>query len=208
MKAFEIISYNFDEQRFEVRINHPLKNGYFVVKDIDLDTTIYKMKLWDVNPGLGIFFIPTPKHGFDFQRDDFGGFTFELIDEGVSIDKEIMRLRYTNMYKYKQDMINDFYHPVFVNYREFFQWDRYKEFNLEGCKKVIDIGASIGLFTKYMLNKGAKEIYSVECDDRSIKALISNFSYYDNVKVIPKAVYSSEGEMELFFKDDNPLVNS
>ncbi len=86
MKAFEIISYNFDEQRFEVRINHPLKNGYFVVKDIDLDTTIYKMKLWDVNPGLGIFFIPTPKHGFDFQRDDFGGFTFELIDEGVSID--------------------------------------------------------------------------------------------------------------------------
>jgi FkbM family methyltransferase len=208
MKPFEIINYNFDEQRFDVRINYPLKNGYFVVKDIDLETTIYKMKLWDVNPGLDIFFIPTPRHGFDFQRDDFGGFTFELIDEGVVIDKEILRLRYTNMYKYKQDLINDFYHPVFVNYREFFQWDRYKEFNLEGCKKVIDVGASIGLFTKYMLNKGAKEVYSVECDDRSIKALISNFSYYDNVKIVPKALYSSEGEMELFFKDDNPLVNS
>jgi FkbM family methyltransferase len=59
-----------------------------------------------------------------------------------------------------------------------------------------------------MLNKGAKEVYAVECDDRSIKALISNFSYFDNVKVIPKALYSSEGELPLFFKEDNPLVNS
>jgi len=59
-----------------------------------------------------------------------------------------------------------------------------------------------------MLNKGAKEVYAVECDDRSIKALVSNFSYYDNVKIVPKALYSSEGEMELFYKEDNPLVNS
>lgn len=210
MKPFEIISYNFDEQRFDVRVTYPVKNGYFVVKDIDLETTIYKMKLWDIPEGktLNIFFIPTPKHAFDFQRDDFGGFIFELIDEDVIIDKEIMRLRYTDMYKYKQNMLNDFYHPVFVNYREFFQWDRYSCFDLSGCKKVIDAGASIGLFTKYMLNKGAKEVYAVECDDRSVKALESNFSYYDNVKIIPKALYSSEGELPLFFKEDNPLVNS
>jgi FkbM family methyltransferase len=97
---------------------------------------------------------------------------------------------------------------VFINYREFFQWDRYNCFDLSGCKKVIDAGASIGLFTKYMLNKGAKEVYSVECDDRSIKALKSNFSYYNNVKIIEKALYSSEGELPLFYKDDNPLVNS
>jgi FkbM family methyltransferase len=208
MKPFELISYNFDEQRFDVRINHPVKNGYFIVRDIDLDTTIYKMKLWDVNYTLDIFFIPIPKFAFDFDQPDFGGFSFELIDEGVSVDKTFMRLRYTDMYKHKQDMIHDFHHPVFVNYREFFVWDRYSSFDLTGCEKVIDAGASIGLFTKYMLNKGAKEVYAVECDDRSIKALVSNFSYYDNVKIVPKALYSSEGEMELFYKEDNPLVNS
>jgi len=208
MKPFELINYNFDEQRFDVRINHPVKNGYFIVRDIDLDTTIYKMKLWDVNYTLDIFFIPIPKFAFDFDQPDFGGFSFELIDEGVSVDKTFMRLRYTDMYKHKQDMIHDFHHPVFVNYREFFVWDRYSSFDLTGCEKVIDAGASIGLFTKYMLNKGAKEIYAVECDDRSIKALVSNFSYYDNVKIVPKALYSSEGEMELFYKEDNPLVNS
>jgi len=208
MKPFELINYNFDEQRFDVRINHPIKNGYFIVRDIDLDTTIYKMKLWDLNYVLDIFFIPIPKFAFDFQQPDFGGFSFELVDEGITIDREFMRLRNTEMYKYKQNMINDFHHPVFVNYREFFVWDRYSCFDLSGCEKVIDAGASIGLFTKYMLNKGAKEVYSVECDDRSIKALISNFSYYDNVKIVPKALYSNEGEMELFYKEDNPLVNS
>jgi hypothetical protein len=61
MKPFELINYNFDEQRFDVRINHPIKNGYFIVRDIDLDTTIYKMKLWDLNYVLDIFFIPIPK---------------------------------------------------------------------------------------------------------------------------------------------------
>ena len=208
MDSFELINYNFDQQRFDIRINHPVKDGYFVIRDIDLETTIYKMKIWDVQPGLHLHMIPTPKHGFDFQSNDFGGFIFELIDENVVLDKQILRLRYTEMYKYKQNMINDFYHPVFVNYREFFVWDRYSCFNLSGCEKVIDIGASIGLFTKYMLNKGAKEVYSVECDDRSIKALISNFSYFDNVQIIPKAIHSHEGEMNLYFKEDNPLVNS
>lgn len=208
MKSFELVNYNFNEQRFDVKISYPVKNGYFVIRDIDLETTIYKMNIWDIHSELYLHMIPTPKHGFDFQQKDFGGFIFELIDEGVIIDRQIMRLRYTEMYKYKQDMINDFYHPVFVNYREFFVWDRYKCFDLSGCKKIIDIGASIGLFTKYMLNKGAKEIYSVECDDRSIKALISNFTYFDNVKIIPKAVHSHDGEMNLYFKEDNPLVNS
>ena len=208
MKSFELINYNFAEQRFYVKTNSPLKNGYLVLKDIDLETTIYKMKLWDVTPGLFVYFIPTPKHGFDFQQETFGGFILELIDEGRVLDRELLRLRYTNMYKYKQDIFNDFYHPTFVNYREFFVWDRYRDFNLSDCKRVIDIGASVGLFTKYMLNKGAQEVYSVECDERSIRALISNFSFYDNVHIVPKAVYSEEGEVQLYYKEDNPLVNS
>lgn len=208
MSKLELLNYNFREQRFDIQINCSIKTGYIILKDIDLETTIYKMKVWDVNPGYGFFFIPTPKHGFDFSRDDFGGFLFELIDDGVVIDKQFLRLRDTDMYKYKQSFLNDFYHPVFVNYREFFQWDRYKEFNLENCEKVIDAGGSIGLFTKYMLNKGSKQVYTVECDDRSLKALRSNFSYYDNVVIVPKALYSSEGEMALYWKDDNPLVNS
>jgi FkbM family methyltransferase len=111
------------------------------------------------------------------------------------------------MYQHKQN-INDFYHPVFVNYREFFVYDRYKEFNLEGCENVIDAGASVGLFTQYMLNKGAKQVASVECDDRSIVALFSNFVSNPKVKIIGMALSDINGEKELYWKEDNPLVNS
>lgn len=204
---FQIINYNFLEQRVDFLVNHPVKNGYIIAKDIDLDTTIYKMKIWDVQPGLHAFFIPTPRHGFDFSREDFGGFTFELIDEGVVLERQILRFRYTNMYQYKQN-INDFYHPVFVNYREFFVYDRYKNFDLQGCENVVDAGASVGLFTQYMLNKGAQQIASIECDDRSITALFSNFISNPKVKIVGMALSDTNGEKELYWKEDNPLVNS
>ena len=45
MKSFELINYNFDEQRIDLRVFHPVKNGYIIAKDIDLDATIYKMKI-------------------------------------------------------------------------------------------------------------------------------------------------------------------
>ena len=207
MSKFQLVNYNFDNQQVDIRVNYPVKNGYIIIKDIDLDTTIYKMRIWNVEPGLVIFITPTPRHGFDFQREDFGGFTFELIDDGVVLERQNLRFRYTNMNQFKQN-INDFYHPVFVNYREFFVYDRYKDFNLEGCENVIDAGASVGLFTQYMLNKGAKQVASIECDDRSIVALFSNFISNPKVKIIGVALSDIDGEKELYWKEDNPLVNS
>ena len=207
MSKFQLVNYNFDNQQVDIRVNYPVKNGYIIIKDIDLDTTIYKMRIWNVEPGLVIFITPTPRHGFDFQREDFGGFTFELIDDGVVLERQNLRFRYTNMNQFKQN-INDFYHPVFVNYREFFVYDRYKDFNLEGCENVIDAGASVGLFTQYMLNKGAKQVASVECDDRSIVALFSNFIGNPKIKIIGMALSDTDGEKELYWKEDNPLVNS
>ena len=207
MSKFQLVNYNFDNQQVDIRVNYPVKNGYIIIKDIDLDTTIYKMRIWNVEPGLVIFITPTPRHGFDFQREDFGGFTFELIDGDVILERQILRFRYTNIYQFKQN-INDFYHPVFVNYREFFVYDKYKDFNLEGCENVIDAGASVGLFTQYMLNKGAKQVASVECDDRSIVALFSNFISNPKVKIIGVALSDNDGEKELYWKEDNPLVNS
>ena len=207
MSKFQLVNYNFDNQQVDIRVNYPVKNGYIIIKDIDLDTTIYKMRIWNVEPGLVIFITPTPRHGFDFQREDFGGFTFELIDEDVILERQNLRFRYTNINQFKQN-INDFYHPVFVNYREFFVYNRYKDFNLEGCENVIDAGASVGLFTQYMLNKGTKQVASIECDDRSIVALFSNFIGNPKVKIIGMALSDIDGEKELYWKEDNPLVNS
>ena len=207
MKKFEIISYNYDEQKISLRLNHLVNNGLIIIKDIDLDATLYKMEIGNVGPGWNCFIIPTPKHGMDFNSNDFGGFIVELLDDDVILERDMLRLRYTDMYKYKQN-INDHYHPSFRNYREFFVRDIYKDFNLDNCSNVIDAGASIGLFTRYMLNKGTQNIASVECDDRSITALVSNFIHNPKVKIISKALSDNNGEKTLYWDDANPLVNS
>jgi FkbM family methyltransferase len=207
VNPFELVGYNWDEQKLDIRINYPVKQGFFLIKDIDLETTIYKMKLWDMTSTLYAYMVPTPRRGFDFQREDFGGFLFELIDEGVVIHKEFLRFRNTNLFKFKQD-IDDFHHPVFMNYREFFVEGKYSEFDLEDCQKVFDGGASIGLFTRFMINKGAKEVIAVECDQRSVEALRANFYKHPQVKIVDKAISNIEGQMEMLWKEDNPLVNS
>ena len=39
---------------------------------------------------------------------------------------------------------------------------------------VLDCGANVGIFTKYALNKGAKYVYSFECDPSNYECLILN----------------------------------
>ena len=39
---------------------------------------------------------------------------------------------------------------------------------------VLDCGANVGIFTKYALNKGAKHVYSFECDPSNYECLILN----------------------------------
>ena len=50
------------------------------------------------------------------------------------------------------------------NYIEFFADDIYGCFNLNDLDLVLDIGANIGLFAKYMYNKNAKKVILVEAN--------------------------------------------
>jgi len=39
---------------------------------------------------------------------------------------------------------------------------------------VVDCGANVGFFTLYALDKGAKHVYSIECDDKNMESLYYN----------------------------------
>jgi len=207
MKKFELTNINFEDQMIHLRVNHPIKNGYIVARDIDLGTTMYKMKIWDVEPGLICYFNVTAKFVFDFNRDDFGGFEIQLMEGQDVLETQFIRFRYTNLTNHRID-IKDYLHPVFLNYREFFVDDIYKDLDLSNCTNVIDAGASIGLFTRYMLRKGAQNIVCVEPDPRSVVALQDNYFNRPNVEVINKAITGHVGLLPLHFKDDNPIVSS
>jgi len=207
MSKFDIKDYNFDTQTFTFQVHYPVTSGYLSIKDIDLKCTIASMYIWDVQPGLFLFITPTTKQGFNFDQESFGGFEIDLIDKGEVIERKIIRFRYPNLTEHRIDNFDDNHHPTFMNYREFFVEDIYSNYNLDNLNVVIDAGASVGLFTRYMLRKGAKNVIAVEPDERSIKALNSNFYQEDRVKVYPYALSFKDGKTK-FYQSKNPLNSS
>lgn len=65
---------------------------------------------------------------------------------------------------------------------------------------VIDCGAHVGVFTRKALDAGAQVVVAVEPDPTQLECLRRNFADEigeDRVFVVPKAVWSEAGEMEL-----------
>ena len=58
--------------------------------------------------------------------------------------------------------------PIFMNYEEFFVDRVYDVLPLENQDVVLDIGANVGLWTKYILSKGAGKVY---CFEPNLKAI-------------------------------------
>ena len=61
-------------------------------------------------------------------------------------------------------------------YKEIWFDHEYSRYGVEVEKNdiVVDCGANVGFFTLYALNKGAKFVFSIECDDRNIDSLSYN----------------------------------
>ena len=61
-------------------------------------------------------------------------------------------------------------------YKEIWFDHEYSRYGVEVEKNdiVVDCGANVGFFTLYALNKGAKHVYSIECDDKNMESLHYN----------------------------------
>ena len=85
-----------------------------------------------------------------------------------------------NEFKYPQDDINI---PSF--HKEIWYDNEYNRFDIciEKDDLVVDCGANIGLFTQYAISKGAKQVYSFECDDNYFNYLKQNTSSNSNITI-------------------------
>lgn len=63
------------------------------------------------------------------------------------------------------------------------EYDRYG-LNIKEGDIVLDFGANVGTFTKYALNKGAKRVYSFECDNNYFECLNLNLNQSPNVMLM------------------------
>jgi len=61
-------------------------------------------------------------------------------------------------------------------YKEIWFDHEYSRYGVEVEKNdvVVDCGANVGFFTLYALDKGAKHVYSIECDDKNMESLHYN----------------------------------
>ena len=87
--------------------------------------------------------------------------------------------------------------------------------NPEGAVKpgdiVIDCGAHVGVFSAKALSRGAAKVIAIEPQPRNLECLRRNFPSEledGRLVLVPKAVWSSEGTMELDVNAFNPAASS
>jgi FkbM family methyltransferase len=87
------------------------------------------------------------------------------------------------------------------------QMTDYDVFDLKG-KTVMDIGANIGVFTKYASTKGSKKIICYEPAKDNLEMLYLNTANMDNVEIHAKAVGDITGPSKLYRIPDQAASNS
>ena len=96
-------------------------------------------------------------------------------------------------------------------YKEIWFDHEYSRYGVEVKKDdiVVDCGANVGFFTLYALDKGAKHVFSIECDDRNMDSLYYNLENKD-ATIIKEYVGFGDGNIDIesiFQRINKPFIN-
>jgi FkbM family methyltransferase len=122
--------------------------------------------------------IPIPPHVIKFHQNwYFRGFLIEFYDVQTNKLKHSETIVVNDIFPNLPPLNFEPFDCSYRNYIEFFVDDIYGNFNLGDLDTVIDVGANIGLFAKYMYKKNAKKVILVEANpllDKNIKSVMGN----------------------------------
>jgi len=177
-------------------------------KDISSGSPMYWMPFKLQEP-MTWFVIPIPTSVMHFHRNPrFRGFQLEFYDN-------------QNNFMFKKDLVvNDVLHnyPKFNydpfdcsyrNYNEFFVDDIYRDFALTDMDVVLDIGANIGLFSKYMYWKRANKCILVEANPfvgHQIDMMLNDDLERSKVYLAP--LYSEKTKVNFKYSKENSTIGS
>ena len=177
-------------------------------KDISSGSPMYWMP-FKLNEPMTWFIVPIPTFVMHFHRNPrFRGFQIEFYDN-------------QNNFMFKKDLIvNDILHnyPKFNydpfdcsyrNYNEFFVDDIYRDFALTDMDVVLDIGANIGLFSKYMYWKRANKCILVEANPfvgHQIDMMLDGDLERSKVYLAP--LYSEKTMVNFKYSKENSTIGS
>ena len=207
----EKFSLSFEESQNKIFINYngnePV-NYKVSIKDTTSKCPMYWFDFQATN-SITWFVIPIPPQIIKFKRlSIFRGFDIDFYDE----NKQLV---------FSKDLIIndiDLKYPIFNydgldcswrNYNEFFVDDIYRNFNLNDMDTVIDVGANIGLFAKYMYSKNANKVILVEANPNlkdKIHNLLDNDLKRSSVYLSP--IYSEKKKVVFNYSDENSAIGS
>lgn len=192
-----------------------LGNLWVSIKDRDSNTCIHS---FEIRAGLerSWWCVPIPKPYFDFQNDkNFTGFKIEFYQT-----KEDESPLFTHYLELKPSIVKKVipsypglnFEPIFVNYTQFFVEDIYKSF-FAGSRvySAIDIGANVGLFTQWILDRFGSDtkVIAVEPNFKAAEAFERMHSEKSNVTLNRLAIWNKSGEeLEMLVDPGNSLVSS
>ena len=211
-----MITVNFDandNNRLDVTSEQPIGKVRIAIKDIDSEVTVYGFDA-DFNiPRSTWWARPIPRHCYDFQLNpNFSGFLVEVYSEnGIELlGTATYMFNKERVAKRKIPRLHSF-DPLYVNYDQFYTQRIYEDFFAgERVYKMLDIGANVGIFTQWALDRfGADtEIAAVEPMKVATEVFKSIHADKPNVQLYECAITSYDGELELGVDPGNSLVSS
>jgi len=201
--------WNGAENKIIFRYTDETTEPYMVsVKDIDSKACIFSSELPQAKGGYEWWMMPLPKHVIDFHNDpSFGGFQIEFRNlAGELVDSRKNRIKPISVVKPSMDITNT--EPIFMNYEEFFVEGVYEHLDFKNLNTVLDIGANVGLWTKYILSKGAKKVFCFEPNKEAINHLRNTLKDNTNTFIFDKAVYKENTSLEFFVDESNSITSS
>ena len=186
------------------------------IKDRDSNSCIYSFSLNAQHEGSEWWCIPIPKPYFDFSEDrNFSGFLVEIYkdlngDPIESIEIDLGKRSLMKKIIKSRGPIN--FDPIFVNYTQFFVDGIYNQF-FAGSRisTAIDIGANVGLFTEWILDRFGSDtkVISVEPNTKACESFEYMHSEKDNVVLEKLAVTSTDNDIiKLLVNPENTLISS
>lgn len=211
-KKMFTLNFKKEDNTLEITSQAPIGKSIIAVKDRDSEATIYSFDV-DFNVANSTWWCkPIPINHYDFfNSPDFSGFLVKIFnaDKSKVLDEVSLSLK-DPMVKRKIAGLHEF-EPVFVNYEQFFVKRIYDGlFAGERIESVLDVGASVGLFTQWALDRFGKEVKVIafEPNPTAISGFKAVHGEKDNVKLYEVAAAGEEGEIDLGINPENSTVSS
>jgi FkbM family methyltransferase len=154
--------------------------------------------------------MPVPPSVKRFDQDYlFRGFLIEFYDQNnnlVHSDTIVVN----NVYPKLKELDFEPFDCSYVNYIEFFGDDIYRKFNLNDLDTVLDVGANVGLFAKYMYEeKNANKVILVEANpllDNHIKLVLGED--YNRSKTYLTPLFGSKEKVHYKYSSTNSTIGT